>query len=47
MENAHISDGRDGSKSDDDSSNISLHKKGRVGDGDKEDTNVNAGSEEE
>lgn len=47
VENAHISDGHDGSEYDDDSSNIPLHKKGRVGDVDKEDMDVDASSEEE
>lgn len=47
MANAQISDGHDGYESDDDSSNIPLHKKGRFGDGDKEDKVVNTGSVEE
>ncbi|XP_059071755.1 chromatin modification-related protein EAF7-like [Cryptomeria japonica] len=47
MANAHISNSHVDFESDDDLSNVPLHKKGRVDDVDKEDTDVEAGMEEE
>ncbi|XP_059068185.1 uncharacterized protein LOC131858755 [Cryptomeria japonica] len=47
VENAHISEGYDGSDSDEDSYNLPLHNKLRVSDEAKEDMKENAGSKQE